>query len=105
PGADRARDAEAEEQQARGEQRRDRGLPADPAHGALGTRDRPGRDRLALLVSAEIVRQGLRRRVAGLRRLLEALQADRLEVSRQSGVQARGPDGLLADDLTFRVGR
>ena len=78
-----------------------RGVPRGPAGAGtrarpLGGADAPRRDRPALQPGAQVVGQGLGRRVAAARVLLQALQADRLQVARDLRVDpGRGLGTLL----------
>ncbi len=86
----------------RGGQRR---LPPRPLRHALQPRHRPRRDRLAGQESAQVGRQGRGAGVASARFLLQALQADRLQVARNRRIEPPRRDGLVAQDLEHRVHR
>ena len=64
-----------------------------------------GPDRLAPLEAAEILRQRGGARLAPVRLLVQALQADDLQVARHLRVQPRGRRRLLFDDLPQRLRR
>ena len=59
----------------------DRRSALRPLDGSFGSRHRPRHDRLVRQVSPQVVGQGRRRRIALLRFLLQAFQADRLQVA------------------------
>ena len=69
-----------------GQQRRQRRPAAHPLHDALQPADRPGLDRLAAQEAAQVVGQRQGAGVALGRLLLQALQADRLQVARHARV-------------------
>jgi hypothetical protein len=62
-----------------------------------------GADRLAVQVAAQVVGQFLRGRVAARRLLLEALQADDLQVARHRRVEPRGRGRVVLVDLAERL--
>jgi hypothetical protein len=67
------------------QQRRGRPLPG-PLDSALGNTDRAGLDRLACQEAPEVLGQVRRTGVAAAGDLVRALEADRLQVARHSGV-------------------
>ena len=79
PGGERATDRESGQEE---EERRLGRLPTAPAFGPLQSADGPGGDRPAVEPGAQVVGQRLGRGVAAARVLLQALQADRLQVAR-----------------------
>ena len=70
-----------------GHQQGDRPVPAAPAPGTLEGSYRPGRDRLAGLKAAQVLRQGRGGRVTPGLVFLEALQADGFQVARDFALQ------------------
>ena len=88
PGEQGAADGHAEQQQhAHPKQRRAGRVSPRPLPGALAGGRRPGQDRLAVQEAAQVVGQGSRGCVAVGRLLLQALQADRLQVARHLGLE------------------
>ena len=67
-------------------QGRDRRPPPAPQPGALGGANAPCRDRPAVEPGPQVVGQGLGHRISAAGVLLQALQADRLQVARDGGV-------------------
>ncbi len=90
---DRRGRADDDRQHDRRRQRRDRRPPPAPQPGPLGRPDPPRRDRAALQPGVQVVGQGLGRRVAPPRVLLQALQADRLQVAGHAALSLRGGSG------------
>ena len=68
-------------------------------------RDRPGPDRLVAEESIQVVVQGRGRRIATPGLLLEARQADRLQVARQALAQPSRRDRLVIEHLPDRLRR
>jgi hypothetical protein len=88
--------------------RRHRGKPrvaAAPPADAAGEPDPARRDGLAGQPVLQVLGQGLRGAVAAAGVLLQALEADRLEVAVHRGVQGPRPFRLALDDLQERVER
>ena len=77
------------QQRAGRDRRRERRPAADPPGQPPQPPLRPGRDRLAAEEAAQVVGQRGGAGVAGVRLLVQALQADRLQVARHLGVQPR----------------
>ncbi len=87
------------------ERRRRHRVPPTPS-GQATDRPRPAcPDRLVVEEPGQVRRQFGRRRVPPPGLLLQALQADRLQVPRDLGVEPRGRHGLLCDHLPLRLGR
>ena len=96
-GDRRRRPADDRQRHRRG-QRRDRRPPPTPQPRPLGRSDPPRRNRPAVQPGPQVVGQGLGRRVAAAGVLLQASQADRLQVAGQRGVElARRLGGAVAD--------
>ena len=93
------------QQQHRSRERRIGRMPLHPSPRAFGRRDRAGPDRLAPQIPPQLLGQLGGRGVPLLRRLLQALPADRLQILRQRRVQRPHAGRLLLDDLPNRVDR
>ena len=68
-------------------------------------RHRPRHDRLAVQVTTQVLRQRRRRGIPPRRILLQALQADRLQVARDRRIQPPRRHRLVVDDLEHGVHR
>ena len=79
------------------------GVPAAPEPGQPRGARRPGQDRFAGPESPQVLGQRVGARVAVGGALLQALQADHLQVARQRAPPSRRRDDRLVDDLHHRV--
>ncbi len=91
-----------DEEQGRDQPRHHR-VAAAPSPGPLRPMDPPRQDRLARPISPQVLRQCGGVGIPPRRLLLEALQADRLDVARQARDQPRGGDRLDRLDLLERL--
>ena len=89
----------------RGEEAGDARVTAAPAAEVLDGGDATGEDGAAVEEAVEVVGQRVGVGVAAVGLLLEALQADRLQVARYLGLEPRRRHRLLGADLLDRVGR
>ena len=90
--------------QGEADQRRRRRPPPGPLPGALPGGRRPGPDRAAGQVTVQVVGQFRGRGVPPRRLLLQALQADRLQVAGDPGVDLRGGRRRSLPDLQQGLG-
>ncbi len=88
-----------------GGQGRVRGVAPRPFHQSFSCRRGAGQDRLAGQEPPEVLGQRRGRRIAADCVLLEAVQADRLQVAGEVRAQHPGRDRVLLDDLADRLGR
>jgi hypothetical protein len=102
----RGDDAAADQGQGGGDAGRGQGRVAPaPAPGALDAADRPGGNGAAVEERLQVVGQGGGRGVAPGRLLVQALEADRLQVARQPRHQPAGRHRLVGQHLQHRVER
>ncbi len=89
----------------RGEEAGDARVTAAAAAEVLDSGDAPGEHRAAIEEAVEVVSQRVGVGVAEVGLLLQALQADRLQISRYPGPEPGRRHRLLGADLLDRVGR
>ena len=105
PGRGDPRDPEQQGEHRHQDRPGQRRPPTDPLPRHHPDRRRPGADRPAVEVAVEVVRQLARRGVAAQRLLLQALQADRLQVAVDRRRDLPGRADRLLEDQPERLGR
>ena len=105
-GRHRRADGTASQEQPDGQQQRgNRGITPAPPPGHAKKADAAGQDGFAAEDAVQVVGQRLGRRIARVRLLLEAFQADRFQVERQPALQPTGRHRVLKTHLLERIDR